>query len=123
LDVGAVAGDKLEALAEAAWWAANAGRSDKAPSPLAAKFQVLADESPTTFLKGVLLPLLGKERDPEKTEREKAIHEQNMKALDVLDEWWEEYARSQEYVKCECGEWSPRAHHFCYECGRKKSEW
>jgi hypothetical protein len=121
-DVGGVAGDKREALADAAWWAANAGRSDKPPSPLAAKFQVLADESPTTFLKGVLLPLLGKGQDPEKTEREKAEHEQNLKALDTVDQFLTEWHESQQDVQCECGEWSPRWHHFCYECGRKRSE-
>jgi hypothetical protein len=124
LDVGAVAGDKREALAEAAWWAANAGKSDRAPSPLAAKFQVLADESPTTFLKGVLLPLLGKgqDADPESTERQKFIERQNQSFLDTVDQCLAELHEGQQDVQCECGTWSPREHHFCYECGRKKSE-
>jgi hypothetical protein len=122
LDVGAVAGDKREALAEAAWWAANAGRSDKAPSPLAAKFQVLADESPTTFLKGVLLPLLGKGQDAEKTERGKAIHEQNLKVMELLDDFLDEWHESQQDVQCECGAWSARANQYCFNCGKKKTD-
>jgi hypothetical protein len=121
---GAISGDKREALAEAAWWAANAQRGDKAPSPLAAKFQALANESPGAFVKGVLLPLLPKVegQDAEKTEREKFIERQNQVALDTLREFDEQFHRGLQHVQCVCGEWSERRHPFCPQCGRKKVE-